>query len=69
MIQDAVVQEGNYELDKEDDQLFIRFAPNAMDTTIFSDHEKTITFSNGNNNLTLTDPCCDLFIYTFIEED
>jgi len=65
MVHDSFIQEGTYELSKEDDQLFIRFFPNATDTLIFDDQEKAITFDDEDTKLTLTDPCCDLYVYHF----
>lgn len=68
MVHDSFIQEGTYELSIEDDQLLIRFIPNKVDTIVFDDFEKTIIFSEQDSKLTLTDPCCDLFVYNFEKE-
>jgi len=68
MVHDSFIQEGTYELREEDDNLFIRFIPNMVDTIDFDDHEKTIIFSEQDSKLTLTDPCCDLLVYNFEKE-
>lgn len=65
MIFDAVVQEGTYTLSKENDQLIIQFNPTTADNEVFDDHSKTVIFSEGDSKLTLSDPCCDLFVYQF----
>lgn len=68
MIQDAVIQEGTYEWSEESENLIIRFIPNVNDTIAFDNEEKTVVFSQGDKNMTLSDPCCDLFVYTFEKE-
>jgi hypothetical protein len=68
MVHDSFIQEGTYELRKEVDQLLIRFIPSMVDTIVFDDHEKTIIFNEQDSKLTLTDPCCDLFVYNFEKE-
>ena len=68
MLLDSFIQEGTYELTDEGNQLLIRFIPNMVDTIFFDDQEKTILFSEQDSKLTLTDPCCDLFVYNFEKE-
>ena len=69
MVQDAVIQEGNYQLKEEEDQLFIQFIPNASDTIPFDNEEKRIILNDEGNILTLMEPCCDLYNYSFLKED
>ena len=61
----SVVQEGDYDLTIENDQLIIRFIPDMVDTIIFDDVEKTVLFSEQDRKLVLSDPCCDSFVYPF----
>ena len=68
MVHDSFIQEGTYELSEEDDKILIRFNPKEEDSIVFDDHEKTIIFSEQDKKLTLTDPCCDLFVYSFEKE-
>ena len=69
MIHDAVIQEGTYTLNQANDQIQILFAPNVMDSLFFKDHEKTILLTDQDNTLTLSDPCCDLYVYVFEREE
>jgi hypothetical protein len=68
MAQDAVIQEGTYQLREEEEEWIIDFIPGMMDTISFDNEEKTIIFNEGENILTLRDPCCDLYVYTFRNE-
>jgi hypothetical protein len=68
MVHDAFIQEGSYELRREDGQLLIRFIPNSSDTLVFADHEKAVIFNEHETQLTLSDPCCDLYVYSFEKE-
>ena len=68
MVHDSFIQEGTYELKEENGEFIIQFKPSESDTIGFDDYDKTITFGEGNNLLTLRDPCCDLFVYTFEKE-
>jgi hypothetical protein len=68
MVQDAFIQEGSYELSKENNQLFIQFIPTTEDAVVFDDDKKEVIFSEQDSKLTLTDPCCDLFVYHFEKE-
>ena len=69
MVHDSFIQEGTYQLSMKDDQLIIKFIPSVMNTIAFDDYEKAIKFNENDNVLTLSDPCCDLFVYTFSKEE
>ena len=68
MVFDAVLQEGNYELSTENDELIIRFIPDSADAIIFDDVEKVVLLSEQDQKLVLSDPCCDSFVYLFERE-
>ena len=68
MAYDSFVQEGDYDLTIENDQLIIHFIPDMADTIIFHDVEKTVLFSEQDRKLVLSDPCCDSFVYPFERE-
>lgn len=61
----ASIQEGDYELTIEEEELVIRFTPNTPDNVNFDEFEKTILWQNNNRTLILSEPCCDLFVYNF----
>ena len=69
MIQDAVLQEGTYKLSEEGDQLIIHFSSANSDEITFDNELKTVVFSDEDRKLTLADPCCDLYTYSFIREE
>jgi hypothetical protein len=69
MVHDTVLQEGIYQLREEEDQLIINFIPVGTDNISFDNEEKTILFNGEGNVLTLSDPCCDLYVYRFIKDD
>lgn len=68
MFHDSVLQEGSYDLREEDNSVIIQFVPNGVDSIFFDDQDKTIIFSEEDSKLTLSDPCCDLFVYAFNRE-
>ena len=68
MVYDSFIQEGDYDLTIENDQLTIRFIPDSADTIIFDDFEKAVLFSEEDRKLVLSDPCCDLYVYLFEKE-
>lgn len=69
MIHDAVIQEGTYQLREEEDNWVIQYIPADMDNITFDNEEKTILFNEEGNVLTLSDPCCDLYVYRFIKDE
>ena len=62
---DAPVQQGSYALSIEEDKLVIRFTPDAPDNITFDEFEKTVQWHDDDRKLILSEPCCDLFVYTF----
>lgn len=62
---EATIQEGEYKLKIEDEQLIIRFVPDGTDNIPFDDFEKSVLFQEDDNKLILSEPCCDLFTYMF----
>ncbi len=68
MVHDAVIQEGKYILRKEDEQLFILFTPVSTNNIFFHDFEKRVVFGDQDTTLVLSDPCCDLYVYSFEKE-
>ena len=62
---DQTVQEGSYTLKIEGDKLVIRFQADADDNIPFDEFEKTIEWQDNDRKLILSEPCCDLFVYTF----
>ena len=59
------IEEGDYTLNIEEDELVIRFEPDVPDNRPFSEMEKTIEFKDNNRKLILIEPCCDLYTYEF----
>lgn len=59
------VQEGSYTLTIENDNLVIRFQPDAEDNITFDEFEKSVQWENNDRKLILSEPCCDLFVYIF----
>jgi len=64
-----ILQEGDYRLRTENEELIITFTPDDSEEVFFYDVEKTVTFGEQDQLLTLSDPCCDLFVYQFEREE
>ena len=61
----STIQEGSYTLSIEDDQLMIRFISDVPDNQSFDKMEKKVEWKDENRKLFLSEPCCDLYNYSF----
>ena len=60
-----LISEGEYELYEKDSDVWIHFWPKQPDNPLpFEGFDKKVT--TGNDVLTLTDRCCDLYVYNFV---
>ncbi len=63
---DEAKGEGNYTLDTIEGKVILRLTSSDATKITFENEEKTVTFDR--EKLILSDPCCDLFQYTFGKE-
>lgn len=63
---DEAKGDGNYILDTIEGKIILRLISSDATKITFENEEKTVTFDRG--KLILSDPCCDLYQYTFGKE-
>ncbi len=63
---DEAKGDGTFTLNTIEGKLILRLTSNDTLKIAFEEHEKTVTFDR--EKLILSDPCCDLFQYTFGKE-
>lgn len=64
---DEAKGEGTYTLTTEEGDLILRLTSSDATKIGFEEHDKTVVFDR--EKLILADPCCDLFEYTFGDEE